>query len=342
MLKVYPLLDQKKKLKKISKWLSEKEEVKLVKPGKKIKNTDFDLCILDENSFHKNRDELKKLKEKSEPVQLPYLLLTQDKNPNKINPKIWREVDEIINWPVEKDIFMAIIEKLSKTRQNSIRLRTEEKEKDELLHSLLRHNLHNKLQIIQGYLELLEDLNLEDKVKKYVKEAKKGSDEGIDLIKKVRTVRETQEKGLKKVDLKSKINDGIKHIEKTTKKQGLKIDIKNIPKTKVKAGPLLSEVFSNILENIVRHSKGSKVKIRAKENKKEIICTIEDDGKGIPKKEKQKIFEKGYSSTKEKGKGLGLYLVKMLLENYNGNIEAQESELGGAKFKIRLQKTENS
>jgi len=65
---------------------------------------------------------------------------------------------------------------------------------------------------------------------------------------------------------------------------------------------------------------------------------VEDNGKGIPDEKKDKIFERGFKDEETGGTGLGLYLAKQITENYDGNIEVKDSELGGARFDIYLQK----
>ncbi len=103
-------------------------------------------------------------------------------------------------------------------------------------------------------------------------------------------------------------------------------------------GPLINEVFSNLEENSIRHSDGSRLRIRGEVTENEVTCIIEDDGRGIPDEEKEKIFEKGYTTDEERGTGLGMFLVKTLLDIYGGSIEVKDSELGGARFDVHLQK----
>ena len=133
-------------------------------------------------------------------------------------------------------------------------------------------------------------------------------------------------------ELKSKLSD--KTIE-------LKIELPK-EKCQIIGGPLLKDAISNIVENSIQHSKATTIKISCKHQKQKIICIIEDDGKGIPDEKKEEIFDKGYTTDKERGTGLGLYLVKMILKKYLGNIEVKDSELGGARFDIHLQKTESN
>ncbi|MFP4050800.1 MAG: ATP-binding protein [Thermoplasmata archaeon] len=56
----------------------------------------------------------------------------------------------------------------------------------------------------------------------------------------------------------------------------------------------------------------------------------------MPDDKKDKIFDKGYTTDKEGGTGLGLFLVKVMINSYDGNIQVKDSELGGARFDVNL------
>ncbi|MFW6142506.1 MAG: sensor histidine kinase, partial [Candidatus Saliniplasma sp.] len=66
--------------------------------------------------------------------------------------------------------------------------------------------------------------------------------------------------------------------------------------------------------------------------------TIEDNGKGISDEKKEKIFHRGYTTDKKRGTGLGMFIVKMLLDSYGGRIEVEDSVMGGARFDVYLKK----
>lgn len=64
--------------------------------------------------------------------------------------------------------------------------------------------------------------------------------------------------------------------------------------------------------------------------------TVADNGVGIPKQDRTKVFEP-YFSTKEKGTGLGLSIVKSIIEDHSGVIRALPNEPVGTKMYIELQ-----
>ena len=106
----------------------------------------------------------------------------------------------------------------------------------------------------------------------------------------------------------------------------------------------IERVIKNLLSNAVKYSKeGGKVKVRAEIDGtgKNVECSIEDFGIGIPKEHLAKIFDRFYRVETQthsvKGTGLGLHLVKVAIEkHHNGEVFA-ESELNkGSKFGFRL------
>jgi two-component system, sporulation sensor kinase D len=104
--------------------------------------------------------------------------------------------------------------------------------------------------------------------------------------------------------------------------------------------PLFDWVFENLLKNALDAMSGKgAIEIVAKEDKKQITIDIKDSGKGIPKSKHETIFTAGYS-TKKRGWGLGLTLVKRIVEEYHkGKIFVKHSEVGkGTTFRIVLNK----
>ncbi|KXB06238.1 hypothetical protein AKJ52_02420 [candidate division MSBL1 archaeon SCGC-AAA382C18] len=220
--------------------------------------------------------------------------------------------------------------------QRDITKQKKAEEREEFLHSLLRHDVQNKAQIVQGYLELLEGYNLPREAKEYIEKAMDGSRKEMDIIEKVRTLRRADEEKIKKVDVSSTICDNLGGWESEAEENDMEIVTEcSSEEYMVKGGSLLDRIFSNIIENSPQHSEGSKIKISTKSNDGEVVCFIEDDGKGIPEGDKEKIFDRGFTTDEERGSGLGMFLVKTLLEIYKWRgreekpLPNERDELGG-------------
>jgi signal transduction histidine kinase len=104
--------------------------------------------------------------------------------------------------------------------------------------------------------------------------------------------------------------------------------------------PLFDWVMENLLKNALdaMEGKGS-ITVNTKQDEKHIYIDVKDTGKGIAKSKFNTVFEPGYS-TKKRGWGLGLTLVKRIVENYHhGKVFVKESEIGkGTTFRIILNK----
>mgnify|MGYP001772844679 FL=1 len=95
---------------------------------------------------------------------------------------------------------------------------------------------------------------------------------------------------------------------------------------------LLKQAFSNIIQNSYEEADYLKITVKSEENS--VLILFEDNGKGIPKEDLDKIFLPYYSK-KPKGSGLGMAITKEIIENHSGKIQALESNKG-AKILIKL------
>lgn len=106
--------------------------------------------------------------------------------------------------------------------------------------------------------------------------------------------------------------------------------------------PLLEQVWSNILDNAIKHSAdGGNIQISIQESEQEIAVSIADHGTGMSDEVKKHIFEKFYqgdSSHKMEGNGLGLSLVKRITELCGGNVLVGGAPGEGAIFTVCLPK----
>ena len=99
----------------------------------------------------------------------------------------------------------------------------------------------------------------------------------------------------------------------------------------------LIRIITNLVKNSIQATENieePKIAVSVKKVRKKAIIEIKDNGVGVPKNIKEKIFEPKFT-TKSKGMGLGLSIIKNLVTNYNGNIDFS-SKKGSTIFKIEL------
>jgi len=105
----------------------------------------------------------------------------------------------------------------------------------------------------------------------------------------------------------------------------------------------LGQVLENLLANAVSFSPpGSEVSITASDLGDDIVIEVADRGPGVPDSHKDRIFDRFFSYRKgpaddgERHAGLGLSIVRSIVDGYGGSIVARDREGGGAEFVIRL------
>lgn len=109
---------------------------------------------------------------------------------------------------------------------------------------------------------------------------------------------------------------------------------------------LLRMAFNNLLENAVKYSqRDTKITVSLTRNKNQAVITIADQGPGIPDEEKKKVFSKFYrlgneATRKAKGTGLGLYIVKKIVEAHNAAIAIENRLPSGAAFVLTFKTNE--
>jgi signal transduction histidine kinase len=99
-------------------------------------------------------------------------------------------------------------------------------------------------------------------------------------------------------------------------------------------------LIRNLLENARRHGQTPIRTALRREAAGELVLTVDDSGAGVAEAEREKIFEpfyrpKGHRETQDGGVGLGLFLVKSLVEHHGGQVRYVAMP-HGSRFEVRL------
>ncbi|BAI61498.1 putative histidine kinase [Methanocella paludicola SANAE] len=227
---------------------------------------------------------------------------------------------------------------------------SESKAQAELYVDFMSHDISNMNQVAMGYLELamekLADKGSLDKADMVMlskpMDTMRNSAKLIDNVKKLQRLRDGM--------LEPMVLDLGKVLQDMTADAGsiqgrhITIDYYPVHGRSVKANELLPDVFANILGNSIKHSSPDKplgIVVRLSTSDQWHRVTIEDNGPGIPDDRKGKIFSRlSPGNMKHMGTGLGLGLVKTLVESYNGRIWAEDRVPGdyrqGCRFVVEL------
>jgi PAS domain S-box-containing protein len=209
-------------------------------------------------------------------------------------------------------------------------------------------NIHSSAELSSLYLNNPAKLHTISELYEIIREQ---VERGRKLIKNVRKINEIDDSEieLERIEAIQFLKNAVIFLRNSFQARILDIKIKNQEKKVfVLANNLLLDVFENILINAVRHNNSTKIEISVEiskekiEEKKYFRMEFKDNGLGISDYRKKSIFEKGTrKSQRSKGMGLGLSLVKKILDSYRGDIWVEDRVKGehkeGSKFVILLQ-----
>ena len=179
-----------------------------------------------------------------------------------------------------------------------------------------------------------------------IKRMQQTNEHMISLINELLDITELQEgrylSGLKKVQLGKMVEEMVNNYKNEAKRRGLKISFK---KGKERVPVLYADkekvelAIQNYIDNALQYTKkGGTVTVTVGENERtnEVEVAVQDTGIGIPENQQKRIFNRFFRATnaqvaKEKGTGLGIYLVKNIAEAHGGKVwfESEEELMEG-------------
>jgi len=106
-------------------------------------------------------------------------------------------------------------------------------------------------------------------------------------------------------------------------------------------GPRLTQVFVNLMANASKFApEDSVVRIGGTQRNGRVLAWVEDEGPGLPVAESESIFERFYRGPEQEpepgGLGLGLWIVKSIVDRHGGSITARRTEAGLTRFEVEL------
>jgi two-component system phosphate regulon sensor histidine kinase PhoR len=217
------------------------------------------------------------------------------------------------------------------------------------------HELKTPLFTVQGYIETLLDGAMENKNirKKYLQRAAKGVDRLIYIVKDLDLITKLEVGDLnlerEDFDIIEVIRGAFELLEmKAAKKKiTLTFDTDYVKPILVNADKeKIQQVLINLLVNSIKYGHTDGTTEVSVENliKSKVIVRVTDNGEGIPKRDIPRIFERFYrvdksGSRSEGGSGLGLSIVKHLIEAHNERIFVESEIDVGSEFSFTLEKS---
>jgi PAS domain S-box-containing protein len=211
----------------------------------------------------------------------------------------------------------------------------------ELFTDIMRHDLLNPVGVIRNAAELLLD---EFPDNEEIKVIMRSSNKLINMIEsaaklsKLESIKELEKETL---DLKEIIERAIADMMPLLKTAGIVVENRLEKPLYINANPIIEDVFLNLLSNAAKYTAdGERVVIDAIEHDKNITVFVKDYGPGIPDDDKEEIFNRFERRDKigVRGMGMGLTIVKRIVELHGGRVWVEDNPEGGSIFYVQLPK----
>lgn len=210
------------------------------------------------------------------------------------------------------------------------------------------HQLRTPLAGMKTYLEIMEKNSRDPEFTKMVSQMNEGVDRLIRTVQQLLSLSRAEQGGANRldsyelIDLNLVVEDALTEVVPESLKRNIELDLSTPEQPcRVRGNAIsLKELTTNLLENAIKYnSPGGHVSVRVS-NGRQVQLSVEDDGQGIPLKERAKVFERFYrvSNTNNldvEGSGLGLSIVREIARIHGATVTVDSgADSKGTKFTL--------
>lgn len=214
----------------------------------------------------------------------------------------------------------------------------------DLFTDIMSHDLLNPINTIYGVFDLITEEAKDTEDNKFYEIIYRNLDRASELIAdatKFSRIEDAESIELEDIDLKDIIDDVVEIFIPMATQSDMEIVNRIDQKIMIKGSKLIEEVFSNFISNAIKYAPGGeKIVIDTMETEDSYQIGVIDFGEGISDKYKVDIFERFHRRKKEgvKGSGIGLAIVKRIIDLHNGKTWVEDNPEGGSIFYVSLPK----
>jgi PAS domain S-box-containing protein len=199
-----------------------------------------------------------------------------------------------------------------------------------MVSSIARHDILNRLTVIYGIISLLQQGISDPTFRDYLKKAEESA---IAIRRQIEFTADYKNMGLERADWQN-VNDSLRQSCENVDLKGVTLDV-STNNLEIFADPWLNKVFFNLIDNTLRYAERvTKITVSYHESEDGLDLLFEDNGIGIPSGEKEKIFERGYG----KNIGYGLFMVREILAITDLTVRETGEPGKGARYEIHVPK----
>lgn len=207
------------------------------------------------------------------------------------------------------------------------------------------HEIKTPINSIQGFTKLIMDENVSlDDRREYaniiLEESNRLLNVSTNILELSKLQNQNRLTSVEQIDVEDSIRKAIRLLELKWKVKKIQFNLNFSEKYFYGNEDLVFQVWTNLIDNAIKFSNdGGNIDITTEKKENFIEITIRDYGIGIDKKEVNKIFTRFYQIDKshsEQGSGLGLSIVKRIIELSNGEIEVLSEKKNGTSMIVRF------
>ena len=220
------------------------------------------------------------------------------------------------------------------TRDITDRYRNQQRRR--VMNRVLRHDLRNDMNVVVGHAGILADA-LDDQRADHAETIEQKASSLVRLGEKVRKIDQRlygRDQDLKRIDLSRVVEDEVQSLHEQYPQAAIRTCI---GEAAILGDTLIRAAVANLIENAVEHNDSElpevEVSVATDPDTERIELTVSDNGPGIPEAE-QRVITAGVETPLEHISGLGLWLVKWIVEGMDGELAIENTDPRGAAVRL--------